>query len=48
MKADSAPAPASSSTTTQGGNFHTIKARKLASASAKSRPVSTALVHTGV
>jgi len=41
------PAAANRMTTIQGANFHTVSSRKPVSATAKSRGVSTALVHTG-
>ena len=45
---DNTPAPASSTTMIQGGIFQTVRSRKPASASAKSRGVRTALVQTGL
>ena len=45
---DSTPAPARSATTIHGGAFHTVRRRKPASASAKSRGVRTALIQTGL
>ena len=48
VRPDNTPAPAKSTTTIQGGIFHTVRSRKPASASAKSRGVKTALVQTGL
>ena len=48
VRPDNTPAPARSTTTIQGGIFHTVRSRKPASASAKSRGVRTALVQTGL
>jgi hypothetical protein len=42
------PAPARSITTIHGDSFQTVSSKKPASASAKSRGVATALVHTGL
>ena len=42
------PAAASRRTTIHGASFQTVSSRKPASATAKSRGVSTALVHTGL